>query len=38
MINKVMFSSNTNEWSTPQEFYESLDNEFNFTLDPCCTF
>lgn len=33
----VHFSSNTNEWATPQDFYDSLDKEFKFTLDPCCT-
>jgi site-specific DNA-methyltransferase (adenine-specific) len=30
-----MFSSNTDQWSTPQEFYETLDKEFHFDLDPC---
>ena len=34
---KVHFSSNSNEWETPQDFYDKLNNEFNFTLDPCCT-
>lgn len=33
----VMFSSETNEWSTPQDFYNELNNEFSFTLDPCAT-
>jgi len=37
MINKSMFSSNTNEWATPIDFFEALDREFNFTLDPCAT-
>lgn len=32
---KVHFSSESNEWGTPQEFFERLDEEFNFTLDPC---
>ena len=31
----VMFSSKTDQWSTPQDFYDSLDREFSFTLDPC---
>lgn len=31
----VMFSSKTNDWSTPQDFYDKLNNEFGFTLDPC---
>lgn len=34
---KVHFSSNSNEWATPQNFFDTLDNEFNFTLDPCST-
>lgn len=35
MINKGLFTSNTDLWSTPQDFFDKLDNEFNFTLDPC---
>ena len=31
----AMFSSKTDEWSTPQDFYDRLNAEFNFTLDPC---
>jgi len=35
-VNKeVMFSSATGVWATPQDFFDSLDAEFNFTLDPC---
>lgn len=34
---EVHFSSKTNEWATPQNFFDMLDNEFNFTLDPCST-
>lgn len=33
----VHYSSKTNEWSTPQDFFDELDKEFNFTLDPCST-
>ena len=33
----VHYSSKTNEWSTPQDFFNELDKEFNFTLDPCST-
>lgn len=29
----VMFSSKTDEWSTPQAFFDELDAEFHFTLD-----
>jgi phage N-6-adenine-methyltransferase len=32
---KTMFSSETDLWSTPQAFYDRLNAEFNFTLDPC---
>jgi len=32
-----MFSSKTTEWETPQEFFDELNAEFNFTLDPCAT-
>ena len=31
----VMFSSQTDEWATPQEFFDKLNKEFHFTLDPC---
>ena len=37
MNTKLMFSSKTDEWETPQRFYDELHNEFNFTLDPCST-
>jgi site-specific DNA-methyltransferase (adenine-specific) len=33
----VHFSSKTDLWSTPQDFYDKLHEEFNFTLDPCAT-
>ncbi len=37
-INKeVMFSSKSDEWETPQELFDELNKEFNFTLDPCAT-
>lgn len=32
----VHFSSKTDRWSTPQDFFDKLDAKFNFTLDPCC--
>ena len=38
VLNKsLMFSSNSNEWYTPQDFYEKLNKEFSFNLDPCST-
>lgn len=33
--NKVLFSSKKDDWETPQDFYDILNKEFNFTLDPC---
>jgi len=33
----VHFSSKSNEWETPQDFFDELDKEFHFTLDPCAT-
>lgn len=35
MNTDVMFSSKTDQWSTPQDFFDKLNDEFNFTLDPC---
>lgn len=35
MNTAVMFSSKTCEWATPQDFFNKLDEEFHFTLDPC---
>lgn len=32
---KVHFSSDSQTWSTPQDFFDSLNAEFNFTLDVC---
>lgn len=34
---ETMFSSKSDEWSTPQELYDVLDSIFRFTLDPCST-
>jgi site-specific DNA-methyltransferase (adenine-specific) len=31
-----LFSSLSNEWETPKDFFEKLNDEFGFTLDPCC--
>lgn len=36
MNKEKLFSSVSNEWETPQDFYDKLDREFHFTLDPCC--
>ena len=37
MNTDLMFSSKTDLWSTPQDFYNKLNEEFNFNLDPCST-
>ena len=37
MNTALMFSSKTDLWATPQEFFDELDSEFSFTLDPCAT-
>ena len=34
-INKALFSSKKEEWETPQDFFDKLNKEFNFDLDPC---
>ena len=31
------FSSETNEWSTPQDLFEELNEEFGFTIDVAAT-
>ena len=36
-INKGLFTSKTPEWATPQDFFDKLNDEFDFTLDPCAT-
>lgn len=35
MINKGLFSSNSDNWETPLDLFERLDQEFNFDLDVC---
>jgi site-specific DNA-methyltransferase (adenine-specific) len=30
-----LYSSGNEVWATPQEFFERLDEEFHFTLNPC---
>ena len=37
MNKELMFSSKTDEWYTPPEFFQELDREFHFDLDPCAT-
>ncbi len=37
MNTELMFSSNTDQWPTPQAFFDKLDAEFHFDLDPCAS-
>lgn len=37
MNTELHFSSKTNEWATPQAFFDNLNKEFSFTLDPSST-
>ena len=34
-LSKALFSSTKEDWATPQEFFDKLDEEFHFDLDPC---
>ncbi len=36
-LQKAMVSSKTNEWATPQDFFDKLNEEFHFTLDVSAT-
>ena len=36
-MNDAVYSSKRHDWETPQAFFDKLNLEFNFTLDPCCT-
>lgn len=35
MRTDVHFSSKKQDWATPQDFFDKLNEEFHFTLDPC---
>ena len=35
MNREFMFSSKTDDWATPKDFFEELNKEFDFNLDPC---
>ncbi len=32
-----MYTSKTDEWATPQNYFDEINKEFNFNLDPCAT-
>lgn len=33
-IDKILFSSSKDDWETPQNLFDRLNDEFHFTLDP----
>lgn len=35
MVSSVLYSSANEVWGTPLDFFEKLDAEFHFDLDPC---
>ena len=37
MNKDLMFSSKTDDWATPQDFFDKLDAEFHFDLDVCAS-
>jgi phage N-6-adenine-methyltransferase len=37
MINRGMYSHASEEWETPQDFFDTLNADFHFTLDLCAT-
>lgn len=37
MIDKALFSSKSDEWSTPQDFYDKLNEKYNFVYDLAAT-
>lgn len=37
IMNKILFSSASDMWETPQNLFDELNSEFNFDLDPCAT-
>lgn len=34
-MNDVLLKTGKNDWETPQDFFDRLNSEFHFTLDPC---
>jgi phage N-6-adenine-methyltransferase len=36
-IHESLYSSRSEEWPTPRDFFDQLNEEFRFTLDPCAT-
>lgn len=36
-MDNCMLSTGKDDWETPDQFFDELNKEFNFTLDPCAT-
>jgi phage N-6-adenine-methyltransferase len=36
-MNRVLFTSTSEEWPTPRSFFAKLNRRYRFTLDPCAT-
>ena len=36
-MNRGMFTSSSDDWETPQEFFDAIDEVFHFRLDVCAT-
>jgi phage N-6-adenine-methyltransferase len=37
MVDKALFSSNSDSWQTPKKLYNELNKTYEFELDPCTT-
>jgi len=37
MINKALFTSNKEDWETPQDLFDELNKEFGFIIDVCAS-
>jgi phage N-6-adenine-methyltransferase len=37
MLHRSLFTSRTDEWTTPKDLFEALNARFHFNLDPCAT-
>ena len=35
MNTELMFSSKTEMWATPQDFFDKMNEQYNFSLDVC---
>ena len=36
-MDAIHYSSKSSEWETPRSLFDILNNQYNFSLDPCCT-